>query len=68
MISLGHAIEDDPVTQPAGEPDPHPRTGHGVSLQGRQHRVVERSVQMAERDVDRDTGDARRDRVLRHTR
>ncbi len=68
MISLGDPIEDDPVAQPAGEPDPDPRAGRGVGFLGRQHRVVERPVQMAERDVDRDAGDARRDRVLRHTR
>ena len=68
MISLGDPIEDDPVAQPAGESDPHPRARLGIRVLGRQHRVVERPVEMAEGDVDRDAGDDRRDRVLRHTR
>ena len=50
-------LQDDRVDQLAGEPDPDPGAGGDGVVQRARHRVVERAVQVGERDVDHDPGD-----------
>ena len=57
-------LQDETVAQPAGEAHPDPRAGHRCHILLGQNRVVERSVQVAEREVDRDPGDGQGDAAL----
>jgi hypothetical protein len=66
VIAVGDPFQDEPVAQPAGEPDPDPDPGNGLGLLALEHRIVERAVQVTEREVDRDAGN--RQLGLRHTR
>jgi hypothetical protein len=57
VVGPVHAVQHDPVDELAGEPDPHPRADDDGVVQSRRHQVVERAVQVGERDVDGDPGD-----------
>jgi hypothetical protein len=56
MITSGNPIEDEPVPEAAGEPHPNPSAGHCFSVLLSRHRIVERAVQVAERDIDSHPG------------
>ena len=56
MITSGNPIEDEPVPEAAGEPHPHPGAGHCLSVLLSRHRIVEGTIQVAERDIDSHPG------------
>jgi hypothetical protein len=56
MISGGNPIEDEPIPEAAGEPHPHPSARYCLSVLLSRHRIVERTVQVTERDIDSHPG------------
>ena len=52
MIAHGDSIKDEPISEPAGEPDPHSGTRHCVGVLLSRDRIVEGSVQVTERNID----------------
>ena len=56
MISSCESIKDEPVAEPAGEPHSHPSTRHRGSILIIRHRIVERPVEVTERNVDSHSG------------
>jgi hypothetical protein len=56
MISGRDSIKDEPIAQTSREPYPHPSARHRLRILLGRHRIVERPVQMAERNIDRHPG------------
>jgi hypothetical protein len=56
MIGGGDSIKDEPIAQAPREPCPHSSARHRIPSLLSRHRIVERPVQMAERNIDRHPG------------
>jgi hypothetical protein len=56
MISGRDSIKDEPIAQTSREPYPHPSARHCISILLGRHRIVERPIQVAERNIDRHPG------------
>ncbi len=56
MIAHGHSIQDEAVPETPGEPYPHPSARNRSRILFGRHRIVEGTVQVAERDVDSHPG------------
>jgi hypothetical protein len=56
MIGHRGSIKDEPVAEPSREPYPHPSARHRLRILLGRHRIVERPVQMAERNVNSHPG------------
>jgi hypothetical protein len=56
MIAHRDSIEDEPVAETSREPYSYPSARHGIRILFRRHRIVERPVKVAERDVDSHPG------------
>jgi hypothetical protein len=69
MISSGNSIKDEAVPEPASEPHPHSGPWHGGGVLLSRYGVLERPVQVAERDIDSHPGNRQFGlAVLGHTR
>ena len=66
VVAHRTALQHEAVPEPAGEAHPDPSSGNGVGILFGGHRVVERPIQMGQRQIDRDPRD--RQLWLRHTR
>ena len=66
MVADCRPLQHEAIPEPAGEahPDPGAGNGRGILLGG--HRIVERPIQMSQRQIDRDPRD--RQLWLGHTR
>ena len=59
----GHPVQQVPVDELAGEPDPDPAAGYRLAGQPFRDQVIERPVQVGQRDVDGHPGDRQLGRV-----
>jgi hypothetical protein len=57
VLAGARALQDEAVGQLSGEPDPYPHPGERLGGEPLWNQVVERPVQVGERDVHRDAGD-----------
>ena len=69
MISSGYSIQDEAAPETPGEPYPHLSARNRGRILFRRHRIVEGTVQVAERDVDSHPGNRKlRLALFGHTR
>jgi len=56
MIAHGRSIQDEAVPEPPGEPYPDPSARNRSYVLFNRHCIVERTIQVAERNIDRHPG------------
>ena len=69
MITINNSFQDEPIPESAREPNTHPSAGYRSAILLSRYRIVKRTVQVTERNVDSHPGN--RERVLAelvHTR